>query len=241
MRRFLARGGAILGALALISAIPATSQASTTAVAPAHAAAPALITRWKLATDLRANPNRNRFSSYAGGFPAWSLRTTQNSSRNGYYKLLPSFSPAFGSAGVQAWHGKTASCVELPAIGVNTTDKPAAVCGARVPGNAAFASPAPAQMPVVAWTSPFDGGVTISHNAVADNDALCGDGVTYYVYLGLLQLTRVRIPNAGSVSLPEAFQSIAKGQSLYFIVTPGPSGNIACDTTQLQITIDRTF
>jgi hypothetical protein len=33
---------------------------------------------------------------------------------------------------------------------------------------------------------------------------------------------------------------IKKGQSLNFIVSPGPSNNSGCDTTQLQITIDGT-
>jgi hypothetical protein len=234
MRAFAVRAAAIAGSLALVAATGAASP-----VGPASAATQAPILRWKLAPDLRAHPNLNPFPNYLGGAAMWSLRASASTKRNGFYKLLRAYSPTFGSPGIKAWHGTTPSCVELPAMGVNTTDKPLPLCTGNVPGDAAFVTPTAKRMPVVAWTSYFDGAVSISHDAIADVDASCGDGITYYVYLGASQLSRVRIANQGAVTLPSMSFGIAKGQSLYFIVTPGPSGDAACDTTQLQITIDR--
>lgn len=235
MRSFAVRAAAIAGSLVFV----ATGAASPAGPAPAAAATTAPIVRWKLAPDLRAHPNQNPFPNYLGGAPMWSLRASTSTKRNGFYKLLRDYSPAFGSPGIKAWHGATPSCVELPAMGVNTTDKPLPLCAGSIPGDAAFVKPSATRLPVVTWTSYFDGNVKISHNAVADVDGSCGDGITYYVYHATMQLSRVRIGNQGAVTLPPITVSIAKGQSLYFVVAPGPSGNAECDTTQLQITIDR--
>jgi hypothetical protein len=49
----------------------------------------------------------------------------------------------------------------------------------------------------------------------------------------------ITIAKGGGTVLPPITEKIEPGQSLYFIVGPGPNDNIGCDTTQLQITIDQ--
>jgi hypothetical protein len=195
--------------------------------------------RWKFAFDLRNHPGHNPFPSQFGRPAAWSLRQSQSLQRDGNYPLLRLYSSKFGSSGLNAWHGNNpGSCVPLPAIGVNTTTKALPLCTGSVPGSAAFVVPSATHMPVVAWTSPYDGTITISHDAVSDLDRSCGDGVNYYVDLGTAQLAAVAVSNGGGTTLPSMNVPVKKGQSLYFIVDAGPSHNSSCDATQLQITID---
>jgi hypothetical protein len=234
MRRSIARGAALAISLILIAATPAVSQAS-----PASPAASTLLDRWKLALDLRTHPNRNPLASYRGGPDVWSLRGSRSLSHDGNYPLLPAFSSTFGSSGIEAWHGGARGCVRLPAIGVNTNAKSSRpLCTGRVPAEAAFARPSASQLAVVEWTSPFDGTVSVSHDAVSDLDGACGDGVSYSVYFGAAVLATVAVPNQTGTELAAITQTIKKGQSFTFVVDPGPAHNAGCDTTQLQITID---
>jgi hypothetical protein len=233
----MVRGAALAASLVLLAATPATAQTTHAATS----ASSSVLMRWKLALDLRTRPNRNPFPSYLGGPNVWSLRESQSLQHDGNYPLLPTYSPTFGTAGISAWHGNTYGCVAAPAIGVNTTTKPLPLCSGHVPAGAAFVRPDATHMAVVAWTSPFDGNVEISHNAVADLDASCGDGVSYYVDLGTTALTAVTIGNGGGTVLPSLIQQVKSGQSLYFIVDPGPNDKVGCDTTQLQITIDQVI
>jgi hypothetical protein len=195
--------------------------------------------RWKLALDYRSHPGHNPFSSYLGGPAVWSLREGQTLARNGNYPLLPTYSSTFGTSGIAAWHDNGSGCPSSPAIGVDVSGAPEALCSAGIPGGAAFLDPTASHTAVVAWTSPFTGAVNISHNAAADLDGSCGDGVSYFVELGTQQISAVRLTNNNAAELPEMRERIAKGQSLYFIVDPGLGDNAACDVTQLQVTIDR--
>jgi len=195
--------------------------------------------RWKFASDLRAHPNENPLPSPFGKPAAWSLRQSRALARDGDSSLLSRFSSTFHSRGLEAWHGdQSGSCGALPAIGVNTTGKSVSLCTAHVPADAAFVLPSASRLPVVAWTSPYDGTVTISHDAVADLDPTCGDGVTYSVTLGVTQLSAVTLRNGGAMTLPSMDVAVRRGQSLDFIVDPGPAHDIRCDATQLQITVD---
>jgi hypothetical protein len=217
-------------------ALAVASGAAT--VTPAAAASPVPV-RWQFAPDFRSHPSRNPFASYLGGAPVWSLRASGSLAHDGDYAKLSGFASSFGSPGIRAWHAGTPGCVPLPAVGVNTNTRSAALCNARVPAHAAFARPAPNRMAVVAWTSPFNGTVTISHDAIADVDGSCGDGVTYSVDLGMRRLLTTALRNKDAKTLPALTQRVRKGSSLYFIVDPGPGHDAGCDTTQLQITVDR--
>jgi hypothetical protein len=209
-----------------------TSTTSTSVTGPST-------TRWKLALDYRTHPSLNPFPSYLGGVPVWSLREGATLARNGNYLLLPTYSATFGTPGVAAWHDSAGGCPNLPAIGVNTGAGAVHLCNAGVPAGAAFLEPNADHTAVVAWTSPFNGTIDISNDQIADLDGTCGDGVSYFVDVGTLQLVALRLTNNNAATLPPTRQRIAKGQSLYFIVDPGPGDNASCDTTQLEITVDR--
>ena len=211
---------------------------TTTTVPKPPPTGPRYYLRWKFAYDFRAHPNLNPFPDYKGGPPVWSLRESQGLQRDGNYSMLPTYSAAVGSAGIAAWHANSSGCHQAPEIGVSLFDAPGSVCGASVPGNAAFVYPAKTLMPVVAWTSNFPGTVTITA-AISDFDGACGDGVSYYIDRGTTNLTTVRLTNNDSRVLPLITTNISPGESLYFIVDSGPAGNNACDATQLQIQIDR--
>jgi hypothetical protein len=194
--------------------------------------------RWKLALDFRTHPSLNPFPSYRGGTPVWSLREGATLSRNGNYPLLPTYSSAFGSGGISAWHDSSRDCPNVPAVGVNLVGVSIQRCTASIPGDAAFLEPDATHSAVVAWASPFTGTVNISEDAVASLGGTCGTGVSYFVDLGTKQLAAVRLTNNNAASLPAMKQHVVTGQSLYFIVEPGPNDNAACDTTQLALTID---
>ena len=113
----------------------------------------------------------------------------------------PSYSSTFGATGIQAWHGNTPGCVKLPAIGVNTAAATRPLCTGKVPAGAAFVRPSATQMGVVAWTSPFDGTVVISHDSISDLDGACGDGVGYTVFFGTTALSSISVPNKGGTDM----------------------------------------
>ena len=234
MRGLTVRRAAIAGALCLLAA---------TAAAPLTASAetPVAITRWKLAADLRAHPDQNPFPDYLGGPAVWSLRGSLSLNHDGKYPLLSKFSPAFGSPTIKGWHGNASICVGVPAVGVNLSTQPVSMCTGVIPGQAALARPAPKRMAIVAWSSPFDGTISINHVAVADLDPACGDGVNFYIELGPKKLASVAVANKDSKTLAPVTQTVRTGFPVYFIVDPGPNGNAACDTTQLQVTIDRVL
>jgi hypothetical protein len=200
-----------------------------------------IVFRWRLAGDFRAHPGHNPFSDYLNSGPAvWSLREGYSLSRNGLYPLLPSFASTFQSQGLSAWHGDSAGCPSLPAIGINIIpDAQIPQCSATIQGGAAFLEPSAGHPAIVAWTSPFTGLADISHDAVADLDRTCGDGISYYVDLGTQQIRSARITNGNSASLPDDQVRVVKGQSLYFIVDPGPADDASCDATQVAVTIDQ--
>jgi len=200
--------------------------------------APPVSTLWKLAADFRARPGQNPFPSYVGGTPVWSLRESATRRRDGNYSLLPAFSSTFGTSGVAAWHSRSGGCDNAPLIGSATIDAPLTLCGATIPGNSAFVYPDSTHLPVVAWTSPFAGTVRISA-AAADLDGRCGDGVEFYIDRGTTNLSDIRLVNRDARTLAPITTKVGSGQSIYFVVDAGPSGDTGCDTTQLQLTIDK--
>jgi hypothetical protein len=190
--------------------------------------------RWKLALDYRTHPRQNPFPRSAGGAPVWTLMQSA-SATPGTYTKLATYAPTFG-AGVVAWHGASKTCGGLPAIGVAVA-RPAKICNVTIPPSAAFLSPDPSHLAVVAWKSPRTADIAVQ-TGLADLDASCGDGVTYSIDQGASVLTSGTLANDGSKQLPVTQTHVDRGQTVYFIVGPGPISNADCDATQLAVTID---
>jgi len=235
----LAAGACSSSAVRSESPTPTTGNVTTTASTTStpsttSTAAPAGEMRWQLDDDFRRHPSDNPFPRAAGGPAVWSLRQGTSLDRGGPYPRLREYARAL-RPGLAAWHGRNASCGGLPAIGV-TASRAALVCGATVPANAVFVSPAPDAPAVVEWQSPIAGEVLIAAG-FADLDARCGGNVRYRIDRGptLLALGEV-VPN-GSKTLPPLRTPIARGQSIDFVVGPNADTKPGCDATQLQVTI----
>jgi hypothetical protein len=190
--------------------------------------------RWKFALDYRTHPEQNPFPNYSGGPPVWTLMQTASLAPGGYTKL-PTFAASFG-AGIAAWHGASKTCGGLPAVGVAIVG-PARICTATIQPSTAFMSPDPSHMAVVAWKSPRTTGILI-RTGMSDFDNTCGDGVSYSILNGATALTSGTLTNGGSKQLPDIQTHVNSGDTVYFLVGPGASGNADCDATQMQVTID---
>jgi hypothetical protein len=190
--------------------------------------------RWKLGLDFRTHPDHNPFPRYSGGTPVWTLMQSQ-SLQLGNYTKLTAYAPSY-AAGLAAWHGTNTKCGGLPAVGVAILG-PARVCGtATVQPQAVFLIPDSSHLAVVAWKSPVTRNIAIQ-TGLADFDPSCGDGVRYTVASRTTTLAAGTLANGGSKVLPTMQTHVNAGETVYFAIGPGASGNADCDTTQLAVTI----
>jgi hypothetical protein len=192
---------------------------------------------WGLVKDFSANPTANPArDSY--GIPVWRFMQSSSFAHDLNYSQLPHYSNQFaGVSGLDAWYGDVSTCFTLPEVGINTTLSTQIPCTVTIPASTVFVHPANPQMAIVGWQSPTSGTVTIS-GGVADDDATCGDGIRWYVDQDAATIASGAIPNGGSASFPTGLQAtVHNGTVLYFIVDPGASGDISCDTTRLDVTI----
>ena len=201
---------------------------------------------WDLVRDFGANPSSNPAQDSYGDPSVWNFMQSASVAHDGNYSLLPHYSSAFaGVSGLSAWYGdvtsNTCSGFVLPEIGMNTTSSSQnPPCTPTVPAGTVFLHPANPQMVIVGWKSPTSGAVTIT-GGVADDDSTCGDGIRWYVDQGTTTIASGAIPNGGSARFPSALQTtVQAGVFLYFIVDPGASGDISCDTTRLDVSIATT-
>ena len=105
--------------------------------------------------------------------------------------------------------------------------------------------PLPDRLVVVGWRSRKAGLVEVS-GSVSDRHDVCGDGFDWSVDHGSTTLVSGFVPNGGSMTFADAAGSenlvveVAKGDFLYFVVGPGPSGEHRCDSTALDVTVRAT-
>ena len=177
--------------------VPPTA-APTTATSPVTAAP--VVTRWKLALDYRTHPGTNPFAATSVVRRCGACARARACATTATTACFRVSRRRSGRA-VSAWHATTFGCESPPAIGTDTVDVQLSVCGAVIPGGAAFVYPAATHMPVVAWTSPFAGNVRIT-GGVADLDKNCGDGVRFYVDRGTTRLTALTITNGQAYTVP---------------------------------------
>jgi hypothetical protein len=90
---------------------------------------------------------------------------------------------------------------------------------------------------VVRWTAPQDGSFHISADW-QDFDDGGGDGVdVHLIKNGTTSLFDAIISNGGSAVFPSGWFALSAGDTLDFVVGPGPNGDFLFDTTGLRATI----
>ena len=87
--------------------------------------------------------------------------------------------------------------------------------------------------PILRWTSPISGNVSIS-GRVTDVDNACGDGILWSLELEKKVLQSGAV-NGNSANFSAQSLPVTKGTNLYFIIDMG--ANWVCDTTNLDMVI----
>ena len=201
---------------------------------------------WNIAHDFQLAPNQANPSN--GGVWSYLQAGTNPIDPTGYTKLPNFTSQAYGIAGLQQWTGTFASGGRaddmLPAAGVNASGASQHPLTFVWPNGVVRVHPwTPAV--VVGWTSPFSGTVHVE-GAVTHLDQSCGDGVRWNVLSGSTKLASGQVTSGalagqflsegtGGASLNQI--SVTSGQSLYFVVDAGASGDFFCDSTALDVTV----
>ena len=227
---------------ALVCAVATASPVSTAA---------AQVSGWDLEGDVRrapahANPNPDRLGNPA----VWHfMRSAGLTHAPSGYTLLPQFiTDRFGIDGLQSWQSPDGAVRtdRLPHVGINASGGDAVGLGhIQWPADTVLVHPLPTRMAVVGWRSPITGVVEVS-GGVVDRDPACRDGIDWSVDRGAVPLASGSIPEGGSAAFDTGSGgaaldrvSVVAGRFLYFTVAPGPAGDHTCDSTGLDVTIQR--
>ena len=215
--------------------------------APAPTGTPYVCNTWNPTTDFRVAPNpENPNRDSCNNLNVWSFMQSANLTRTpASYTLLPNFTDSGINGGpvlgLNYWQGSyTDPWGVYPFIGYNATG---AAQGSWLP-NTVRLHPAPSRMPIIGWTSPLTGYVSIT-GSLSDGDPGCGDGIRWYIDRNAIGLASGNINNGGS----QAFSSgtggaglnmvaVTTGDKIYMIVHPKANGS--CDTTVVNLTISVT-
>ena len=196
---------------------------------------------WNLVSDFQVwpkqeNPNRDS----CGNSAVWYFLGSATLNRDPQtYSLLSNFHPDLeGIFGLQGWRGAALH----PEIFINTTGTTQHPAGTvtSLP-NTVIVHPAPTQLVVVGWRSPFNGNAAIT-GAVMDMDPNGGDGILWYIDKGGVNLVSGSLDNGGAQDFRNdaggnrlASVAINQGEFIYFIVHPRTG--YGWDSTRLDITI----
>jgi hypothetical protein len=172
---------------------------------------------WDPAADFRSAPNQVNPGPDSYGNPdVWSYMSSLGTQDPGSYRLLPAFTdgnwndPRF--IFLQVWKDRGG-------LALHPWEAEASV-----------------RYAILGWKSPIAGEVTI-RGTVALVDTACehlGSGVTFSVERESQPMFVSDIP-PGGIDDVEVTATVARGESIYFIVAPGIDSN--CDWTLLKLTI----
>jgi hypothetical protein len=87
---------------------------------------------------------------------------------------------------------------------------------------------------MLAWKSPIDGSVSIRGTFALVDDLCTGSGITFYVDHDADSLFESQIPTGGHDAF-DLHATVARGESLYFVVGAGATST--CDSTLVTLTI----
>jgi hypothetical protein len=123
---------------------------------------------------------------------------------------------------------------EVPAVSVNFTDQ-TQYQTVVIPPRAVHFHPATDRLAIIAWKSPLSTLLKIS-GTLTDLDPACGNGVLWFIERNDQSLASGDIANGGAEAFNLTGVNVKKSQVLYFMIDP-KSGDYACDTTMIELTI----
>jgi len=203
---------------------------------------------WKLPDDLLESGNEISFRQSSQN--VWYMMKGASLAHDPTgYSLLPDFelkcviappsAPDDATFGVPCWKDYSQQSHHLPIMALNVTAGAKWVAGGslQIPARTFTMHPSPTGLAIVAWRSPIDGIVGVS-GSFSDLDGGCGNGVLWSVDRDGRRFRAGDIDNGDSQSFSITKIRVARGQVLYFTVDP-KDGNFFCDTTRLEVQIDR--
>lgn len=189
---------------------------------------------WDPVEDWRSAPNQENPSRDRYGNPGvWSyLQSTSSGHNPSSYLLLPNFE------GIDAWkqQGMDGTSPDLHQAWTEPSVINAFVGLATPDGEPQSMYLHPAVLAILAWTSPVDGGITIS-GVVARPQYPCPDahgGLLFSIERGATTLRAISLAS-GQRSAFNLTTSVSIGETMYLIVDS--DGDAVCDLTSLQLRI----
>jgi hypothetical protein len=205
-------------------------------------------TTWKLSRDLLPTNNQISFNQGANGVWYFLQSSSFRHLPKTYEFLAAYLEPCVPSGtppidGLACWRNPipAADGNQLPLVAVNftyVTQFPNLALGDPfgIPARSVVIHPGVSGLGIIGWKSPISGLVNVA-GFFSDLDPICGNGVIWSVDKGSSTLTRGTIPNGGP---PQTFSlvgvPVVAGQVLYLTIDP-KSGDYACDSTGVDVTI----
>ncbi len=228
----------------------ASSHAASTS-APSSVASEPPCNTWTLSSDMQVWPNQeNPNRDSCGTRDVWYFMGSADLNRNPQtYYLLPTFYPdGAGISGLEGWMGSATHegyHSATPLITINSTgEMQSALPSIPLFPNTIYVHPAPTQMIIVGWRSPFDGVIRIRGDVSGADLSCYYDGVLWYIDKGTTPIASGSITpcatqkfRSGSHGGDLASVSVHLGEFIFFAIHP--NHEYGCDTTRLDISISR--
>ncbi len=193
------------------------------------------VPQWSVAHDFLASPNdANPSRDSFGNTDVWSYDETPlgDVGTPADYTLMPDFGVS-SCPNLNVWSDPS-GFPELDFNAGTITDQ--CFTTVTLPGQTLFMSPNTDADGIVAWTSPVSGTISVAGSFVS-MDPNGGSGTTWDVADGSATLASGTNDRGGSGNFDPAPFSVAKGDTLYFILGPSASQDASYDTTELNLTI----
>ncbi len=228
----------------------ASSHAAGTS-APASMVSEPPCNTWTLSSDMQVWPNQeNPNRDSCGTRNVWYFMGSAGLSRDpSTYYLLPNFYPDSSSIpGIEVWTGNVTyegyhsatPLIIFNTTGVTQFTRP----NTPVFPNAVHVHPAPTQMIIVGWRSPFGGRIKIEGYVTGADTSCAGDGILWYIDRGATNIAAdsiapcsIQVFQGGVNGQNLASVPVRQGEFIYFAIHPNSS--YGADSTRLSVSISR--
>ena len=209
-------------------------------------------TSWNVESEFRTSPNNeNPNRDLCNNLGVWSFMESVSLTHDPLtYTLMANFTangPWAGGnvAGLNHWRGTYSDqWGTFPFVGYNATGTTQVDGLAVWQPNTMILHPAPSQMSIIGWKSHLNGYVSVT-GGLNDIHRGCGDGVSWFVEKNSTNLASGTIPDGGSQAFSAgtggaALNTVAVNINDMLYVMIAPNGNISCDSTGIDLSINVT-